>query len=94
MRTTLRASLFVLVAFLCGCSEPKPEVVQAETHLAAIRAAGLVSDGLKSVEIGEVRRIRPDASGGDIGHHFDSCEAGAGGLFGPRVWGQTIPSCC
>jgi hypothetical protein len=60
MRTTLRASLFVLVAFLCGCSEPKPEVVQAEAHLASIRAAGLVSDGLTSVEVGEVRRIRPE----------------------------------
>jgi hypothetical protein len=60
MRTTLRASLFVLVAFLCGCSEPRPEVVQAEAHLAAIRAAGLVSDGLRSVEIGEVRRVRPE----------------------------------
>jgi hypothetical protein len=60
MRTTLRASLFVLVAFLCGCSEPKPEVVRAEAHLATIRAAGLVSNGLKSVEVGEIRRIRPE----------------------------------
>jgi hypothetical protein len=60
MRTTLRASLFVLVAFLCGCSEPKPEIVQAEAHLASIRTAGLVSDGLTSVEVGEVRRIRPE----------------------------------
>ena len=54
MWTILRASLFVLVAILCGCSEPKPEFVQAEAHLAVIRAAGLVSDGLKSVEVGEV----------------------------------------
>lgn len=60
MRTTLHASLFVLVAFLFGCSEPKSEVVQAEAHLAAIHSAGLLTDGLKSVEIGEVRRIRPE----------------------------------
>ncbi|NBV47618.1 MAG: hypothetical protein EBR95_00865 [Verrucomicrobia bacterium] len=60
MRTTLRTSLFVLVAFLFGCSEPKQEVVQAEAYLEAIRNAGLVTDGLKSVEIGEVRRIRPE----------------------------------
>jgi hypothetical protein len=60
MRTILRASLFVLVAWLLGCAEPQPEVIQAEAHLATIRAAGLVSDVLKSVEIGEVRRIRPE----------------------------------
>jgi hypothetical protein len=60
MRTILRASLFVLVGFLFGCADPKPEVVQAQAHLTAIRSAGLVSDGLKSVEIGEVRRIRPE----------------------------------
>jgi hypothetical protein len=60
MRTTLRASLFVLVAFLCGCSEPRPEVVQAEAHLEAIGNAGLVPRALGDVEVGEVRRIRPE----------------------------------
>ena len=60
MRTILRASLFVLVAWLLGCADPKPEFVQAEAHLAAIRSAGLVSDALKSMEVGEVRRIRPE----------------------------------
>jgi hypothetical protein len=60
MRTTLRASLFVLVTWLLGCADPKPEIVQAESHLAAIRSAGLVSDALKSVEVGEVQRIRPE----------------------------------
>ena len=60
MRTILRASLFVLVAWLLGCAEPKPEVVQAESHLGALRSAGLVPDALKSMEVGEVRRIRPE----------------------------------
>ena len=60
MRTILRASLFVLVAWLLGCADPKPEFIQAEAHLAAIRSAGLVSDALKSMEVGEVRRIRPE----------------------------------
>ena len=60
MRTILRASLFVLVAWLLGCADPKPEFIQAEAHLAAIRSAGLVSDAFKSVEVGEVRRIRPE----------------------------------
>jgi hypothetical protein len=59
MRTTLRASLFVLVAFLCGCSEPKPEVVQAESHLAALRNAGLVPRALGEVEIAVIRRVQP-----------------------------------
>jgi hypothetical protein len=59
MRTTLRASLFVLVAFLCGCSEPKPEVVQAESHLAALRNAGLVPWALGEVEIAVIRRVQP-----------------------------------
>jgi hypothetical protein len=58
MRTTLRASLFVLVAFLCGCSEPKPEVVQAESHLAALRNAGLVPWALGEVEIAVIRRVQ------------------------------------
>mgnify|MGYP006954600267 CR=1 FL=1 len=39
MRTILRASLFVLVAWLLGCADPKPEFIQAEAHLAAIRSA-------------------------------------------------------
>jgi hypothetical protein len=60
MRTTLRASLFVLVAFLCGCSEPKPEVVRAEAHLEALRKAWLIPRALGDVEVGEVRRIRPE----------------------------------
>jgi hypothetical protein len=60
MRTTLRASLFVLVALLFGCSEPKPEVVQAEAHLEALRNAGLVPRALGDVEIVEVRRIQPE----------------------------------
>ena len=59
MRTTLRASLFVLVAFLCGCSEPKPEVVQAESHLAALRNAGLVPKALGDVEVAAIRRVQP-----------------------------------
>ena len=46
MRTTLRASLIVLVAWLLGCAEPKPEVVQAESHLAALRSAGHAAAGL------------------------------------------------
>jgi hypothetical protein len=59
MRTTLRASLFVLVALLLGCAEPKPEVVQAESHLSALRNSGLVPKALGEVEIAEVRRIQP-----------------------------------
>jgi hypothetical protein len=59
MRTTLRASLFVLVAWLLGCADPKPEFVQAESHLAALRGAGLVPKALGDVEIAEVRRVQP-----------------------------------
>ena len=59
MRTILRASLFVLVAWLLGCAEPKPEVVQAESHLAALRNAGLVPKALGDVEVAAVRRIQP-----------------------------------
>lgn len=59
MRTTLRASLFVLVAWLLGCAEPKPEVVQAGSHLAKLRDAGLVPKALGEVEVAEVRRIQP-----------------------------------
>jgi len=59
MRTTLRASLFVLVAFLLGCAEPKPEVLQAETHLAALRSAGLVPKALGDIEVAAVRRVQP-----------------------------------
>lgn len=59
MRTTLRASLFVLVAWLLGCAEPKPEVVQAESHLAALLSAGLVPKALGEVEVAAVRRIQP-----------------------------------
>ena len=59
MRTTLRASLFVLVALFLGCAEPKPEVVQAESHLAALRSAGLVPKTLGDVEVAAVRRIQP-----------------------------------
>ncbi|MBM3869221.1 MAG: hypothetical protein FJ384_09870, partial [Verrucomicrobia bacterium] len=59
MRTTLRASLFVLVALLLGCAEPKPEVVQAESHLAKLRSAGLVPKALGEVEVAAVRRIHP-----------------------------------
>ena len=59
MRTTLRASLFVLVALLLGCAEPKPEVVQAESHLAKLLSAGLVPKALGEVEVAAVRRIQP-----------------------------------
>jgi hypothetical protein len=59
MRTILRASLFVLVAWLLGCAEPKPEVVQAESHLGALRSAGLVPWALGDVEVAAVRRIQP-----------------------------------
>lgn len=59
MRTTLRASFFVLVALLLGCSKPKPEVVQAESHLAALRSAGLVPKALGDIEVAAVRRIQP-----------------------------------
>jgi hypothetical protein len=59
MRTTLRASLFVLVALFLGCAEPKPEVLQAETHLAALRSAGLVPKTLGDIEVAAVRRIQP-----------------------------------
>ena len=59
MRTTLRASLFVLVALLLGCSKPKPEVVQAESHLAALRSTGLVPKALGDIEVAAVRRIQP-----------------------------------
>ena len=59
MRTTLRASLFVLVALFLGCAEPKPEVVQAESHLAALRSAGLVPKTLGDIEVAAVRRIQP-----------------------------------
>lgn len=59
MRTTLRASLFVLVALLLGCSKPKPEVVQAESHLAALRSAGLVPKALGYIEVAAVSRIQP-----------------------------------
>ena len=59
MRTTLRASLFVLVAWLLGCAEPKPEVVQAESHLSALRHAGLVPKALGEVEVAAIRRIQP-----------------------------------
>lgn len=59
MKTTLRASLFVLVALLLGCSKPKPEVVQAESHLTALRSAGLVPKALGYIEVAAVRRIQP-----------------------------------
>jgi len=59
MRTTLRASLFVLVALLLGCSKPKPEVVQAESHLTTLRSAGLVPKALGYIEVAAVRRIQP-----------------------------------
>ena len=59
MRTTLRASLFVLVAWFLGCAEPKPEVVQAESHLSALRHAGLVPKALGEVEVAAIRRIQP-----------------------------------
>ena len=59
MRTILRASLFVLVAWLLGCAEPKPEVVQAESHLAALRNAGLVPKALGDVEVAAIRRVQP-----------------------------------
>ena len=59
MRTTLRASLFVLVAWFLGCAEPKLEVVQAESHLSALRHAGLVPKALGEVEVAAIRRIQP-----------------------------------
>lgn len=59
MRTTLRTSLFVLMAWLLGCAEPKPEILQAESHLAALRHAGLVPKALGDVEVAAVRRIQP-----------------------------------
>ena len=59
MKTTLRASLFVLVALLLGCSKPKPEVVQAESHLTTLRSAGLVPKALGYIEVAAVRRIQP-----------------------------------
>ena len=59
MRTTLSACLFVLVAFLLGCAEPKPEVLQAESHLAALRNVGLVPRALGEVEIAAIRRVQP-----------------------------------
>lgn len=59
MRTILRARLFVLVALLFGCAEPKPEVVQAEAHLSVLRRAGLVPNALGDVEVAGVRRIQP-----------------------------------
>ncbi len=62
MRTILRAGLFVLTAFLFGCAKPKPEVVQAESHLATIRAAGLVPAPIRLLEVGEVRRVQPQPS--------------------------------
>ena len=62
MRTTLRAGLFVLTVFLFGCAKPKPEIVQAESHLAVIRAAGLVPVSIRSLEVGEVRRVQPQPS--------------------------------
>ena len=60
MRTTLRASLFVLVAFLLGCAEPKPEVLQAETHLAALRSAGLVPKALGDIEVAAASVVSRD----------------------------------
>ena len=62
MRTILRAGLFVLTAFVFGCAKPKPEVVQAESHLATIRAAGLVPASIRSLEVGVVRRVQPQSS--------------------------------
>jgi hypothetical protein len=62
MRTILRAGLFVLTVFLFGCAKPKPEVVQAESHLATIRTAGLVPASTRSLEVGEVRRVQPQPS--------------------------------
>ena len=59
MRTILRASLFVLVALLIGCAEPKPEVLQAESQLAALLSAGLVPKALGEVEVAAVRRVQP-----------------------------------
>lgn len=59
MKTTLRASLFVLVAWFLGCAEPKPEVVRAESHLSALRHAGLVPKALGDVEVAAIRRIQP-----------------------------------
>ncbi len=59
MRTTLRASLFVLVAWFLGCAEPKLEVIQAESHLSALRHAGLVPKALGDVEVAAIRRIQP-----------------------------------
>ncbi|MFY8230419.1 MAG: hypothetical protein ACOVMC_09835, partial [Opitutales bacterium] len=51
--------MFVLVALFLGCAEPKPEVVHAESHLAALRSAGLVPKALGEVEVAAVRRIQP-----------------------------------
>lgn len=62
MLTILRTSLFVLVGFILGCSEPKPEVVQAESYLTVIRAAGLVPAPIGKIEVGEVRRVQPQPS--------------------------------
>ena len=62
MRTTLRASLFVLVAWFLGCAEPKLEVIQAESHLSALRHAGLVPKALGDVEVAAIRRIQPKPS--------------------------------
>jgi hypothetical protein len=59
MRTTLRASLFVLVVLLLGCADPKPELVQAEAHLTALRSAGLVPKALGDIEVAAVRWIQP-----------------------------------
>ena len=58
MWTTARASLFVLVALLLGCADPKPELVQAEAHLAALRSAGLVPKALGDVEVSAVLRVQ------------------------------------
>jgi hypothetical protein len=62
MRTILRASLFVLTAFLFGCSKPSPTPVQAEAHLAAIRHAGLVPARISQLVVGEVRWVQPQPS--------------------------------
>jgi hypothetical protein len=62
MRTILRASLFVLVAWLLGCADPKPQVVQAESHLAALRNSGLVPKALGDLEVAVVRRVQPQPS--------------------------------
>lgn len=88
MWTTLRTGLFVLVALLLGCAEPKPEVVRAKAHLAAIRSAGLVPAALGAVEIAAVRRVRPQPSRWQrTGRPFWWAELrGADGAAGYLAW--------